>query len=88
MGAVLSSNLPLATSISSLVQDAVDAAAPDSDNVSAIGMRWSMPETTTEKRDNLKKVQPESGADDLSRAIDDLKFAIEQFEINNKQESK
>ncbi len=88
MGRILTGNLPLSTSISSLVQEAVDDASPDSDNVSAIGMRWSMEADSEEKKEVPKQQPLKPQEDEISQAIDDLKSAIEQFETTKNQETK
>ena len=88
MGRILTGNLPLASSISSLVQEAVNDATPESDNVSAIGMRWCMATDNTEKKESPEQHAPEPQEDNISQAIDDLKSAIEQFETTKNQETK
>jgi PPM family protein phosphatase len=88
MARVLSGKLPLATSISSLVQEAVNDATPESDNVSAIGLRWNMTGDSSEKQDSIKQQTKEPSEDSVTQAIDDLKSAIEQFETTKTQETK
>lgn len=87
MAGLACSNVPLAKVVKTLVQSAVEDAAPESDNVSAIGMRWRMATSNTESlppQEDLSESPPE---DNLSQAIDDLKSAIELFETNKNQES-
>ncbi|MCP3670636.1 MAG: serine/threonine-protein phosphatase [Gammaproteobacteria bacterium] len=86
MGEQFSSDIPFTNIINTLVESAAEEAAPKSDNVSAIGIRWVMAATTTEKPDLPKQPQHKPPEDSLSQAIDDLKSAIEQFETNNTQE--
>ncbi len=86
MAEQFSSDKPFTNMINTLVQMAAEEAAPKSDNVSAIGMRWSMAATTTEKPDRPKPPPQQPPEDNLSQAIDDLKSAIEQFETDNTQE--
>ncbi len=90
MGKQFSNNKPLTDIINTLVQKAAEEAAPESDNVSAISMRWRMTESAAEKPDSpeqLTQGQPQQPPeDDISQAIDDLKSAIEQFETDKTQE--
>lgn len=82
----LTGDTPLNISINTLVKEASEAAAPRSDNVSAIGMRWCVAVSHAEKQENQESHPKNPQEDDFSRAIDDLKSAIEQFETDKKQE--
>ncbi len=88
MGKILSGTLPLTTSISSLVQEAVNKATPESDNVTAIGMRWHMAEDSADTQDSTETQPQETDENNLSQAINDLKSAIAQFETDKTQETK
>ncbi len=88
MAELICSDTKLTKAINTLVQKAVMDATPESDNVSAIGLRWSMNISTTDNLDISKKLQQEPPEEDLSQAIDNLKSAIEQFETNKTQEPK
>ena len=87
MGAVLESGLPLQEAIDNLVREAEQRAIPDSDNISAICLRWreQIAPTNAKKK---PKVSPTNLQDELTQAIDDLKLAIKGFETKHKQEKK
>jgi serine/threonine protein phosphatase PrpC len=77
IGADLDRKERLRDLIPALVRRAVDAAGPGSDNVTALALRWvASPERPVRKA-------PE---DDLTRAIADIREALETFEADNEQE--
>lgn len=83
---LISGDMPLDQAITNLVHDAAENAAPESDNVSAIALRWHM-----EQQKIAPQPQPEAThqippEENLSQALDDLKSAIEQFENTKPQE--
>ncbi len=76
-----SSDMPLNQAIEKLVQDAAENAAPESDNVSAIALRWYMDKPEIEAPPPQKQVhEPEPQEENISQALNDLKSAIAQFE--------
>ncbi len=75
---------PLSQAVEALVRDAAETASPESDNVSALALRWHMDEQ--EIREPLRKDVQEPQGENLSQALDDLKSAIEQFENDKTQE--
>lgn len=87
MAELICGETPLSKTIKTLVQEAYADAEPGSDNISAIGLRWSMDISASEKPDIPEKLPERPPEDDLSQAIDNLKSAIAQFEINKTQES-
>jgi serine/threonine protein phosphatase PrpC len=87
MAAVLARPEPLKQSVTALVQQAEESAFPESDNVTAIALRWLgeqpatiQPAAETQPHD----IEPE---DKLNQAIDELKNAIEAFESNSTEEN-
>ncbi len=78
-------NTSLDQAVEVLVQDAAKIASPESDNVSAMALRWHMDEQEIQEPPPQENVQ-EPPEEDLSQALDDLKSAIEQFENNKPQE--
>ncbi len=85
MAELLGGNSSLDHDIEHLVNSAVERAAPESDNVSAIALRWRMngpEEHTAPPQENAQEPPKE----DLYQALDELKSAIEQFENNKTQE--
>jgi len=84
MAELICSNVPLSKAIDSLAHDAAEDAAPDSDNVSTMALRWHMAASEIETPPQEKSQEPPE--ENLSQAIDDLKSAIEQFENKNTQE--
>jgi serine/threonine protein phosphatase PrpC len=81
MGAALTHPRPISEILSDLTNQAAESAAPDSDNVTAIGLRWqsSGGEVVT---DPELDIENKTGAtqDELNQAIEELKNAIEAFE--------
>lgn len=86
MAELICGSTPLPNIIKNLVQMAVEDAAPESDNVSAISIRWHMATTDTDSTASEEKSSEKPPEDNLSQAIDDLKSAIEQFETSKTQE--
>ncbi len=76
IGAALEGPGDFAHIIHDLVQRAVRAAAPTSDNVTALALRW---------RGEPGSQTPAQGVDDLAKAIADIRQAIEQFETEQTQ---
>jgi serine/threonine protein phosphatase PrpC len=78
---------PMAEILSDLTHQAEESAAPDSDNVTAIGLRWqssggeviATPEMGDQKRAGATE-------DELNQAIEELKNAIEAFESNEESQ--
>ncbi len=69
----------LGSIVSGLVRTAAQTAAPGSDNVSALALRWlgeARPKPSTE------------AGNDLTRAIADIKHALAQFEAEQQQEKR
>ncbi len=87
MAKLLCSNVLLPKVVKGLVQSAVEDAAPESDNVSAIGLRWHMATNDSESATPEEKPSEIPPENNLSQAIDDLKSAIELFETSKTQES-
>jgi serine/threonine protein phosphatase PrpC len=81
IGTLICSNTPLIQTVESMVTTAAENAAPDSDNVSAIALRWHMDEPKIKAPPPPKQVV-EPPTEDITQALDDLKSAIEQFESN------
>jgi serine/threonine protein phosphatase PrpC len=81
MAKLFTSNIPLAQSIETLVKDAAENAAPNSDNVTSIAIRWHMDEPETAEQ-TLPTQAKQHDPDDIAQTLDELKSAIEQFENN------
>jgi serine/threonine protein phosphatase PrpC len=81
MAKLICRNSPLHQVVDNLVNAAAENAAPDSDNVSAIALRWHMNEPAVESPAPPEQAQ-EPPPEDITQALDDLKSAIEQFENN------
>ncbi len=81
MGDALQAPTQLAEIILDLAQQAEAAAFPESDNVTAIGLRWSGDKAELNDAQSqtveATAIDPE---DELNRAIEELKHAIEDFE--------
>jgi serine/threonine protein phosphatase PrpC len=77
IGAALEGPGDLTQIITELVQRAVRAAAPSSDNVTALAVRW---------RGGSPSETPDAPGDDLAKAIANIRQAIEQFETEQEQE--
>ncbi len=81
MAKAFCSDTPLAQTLEEVVNKAAENAAPRSDNVTAIALRWHMekPEITEPTpQPEIKKPDPDQ--DDITQVLDELKSAIEQFE--------
>jgi serine/threonine protein phosphatase PrpC len=87
MGAALTHPRPISEILSDLTRQAAESAAPDSDNVTAIGLRWqsSGGEVVADRGLDTRK---KTGAtqDELNQAIEELKNAIEAFETNEESQ--
>jgi serine/threonine protein phosphatase PrpC len=83
MGAALTHPRPIAEILSDLTQQAATSAAPDCDNVTAIGLRWqsSGGEVAVEPELDIRQ-KVGATQDELNQAIEELKNAIEAFESN------
>jgi PPM family protein phosphatase len=85
IGAALESPPPLAETLEGLVREAELAAYPESDNVTAVAMRWHKTERTHHHhgRQGQGQGQPQGqrtrGKPRLSQAIDELHQAIDEF---------
>jgi len=79
MAELICSDTPLDNAIDELVKTAADNASPESDNVSAIALRWHM-EEPKKQAPPLQNDLHEQPGEDISQALDDLKSAIAQFE--------
>jgi serine/threonine protein phosphatase PrpC len=75
IAALLQGDAPLNDSLTQLVELAVHAGAPISDNVTAIALRW-LSADTLQKRPARQDVE-------LSRAIQDIRQALDQFREDN-----
>ncbi len=81
----LQSPLSLAEAIGLLAREAETLAQPESDNVTAVALRWLEDEPASlYKADGTQSCHPASGPKDnatkLTQAIDELKKAIDQFD--------
>jgi serine/threonine protein phosphatase PrpC len=81
IGDALQEQVELSEIILDLAQQAEATAYPESDNVTAIGLRWSggreEPDEAQPQEAEASSTDPE---DELNRAIEELKHAIEDFE--------
>jgi serine/threonine protein phosphatase PrpC len=86
MGAALTHPRPISEILADLTRQAETNAAPDSDNVTAIGLRWqsSGGEVATDSAPSTPR-KASATEDELNHAIEELKNAIEAFE--SKEES-
>jgi len=82
MAELMCSNTPLDHAIEELVKAAADIASPESDNVSAIALRWHMDEPKIAPPLQEHTHEKPGEEEDISQALDDLKSAIAQFENN------
>jgi serine/threonine protein phosphatase PrpC len=81
IGEALQGQSELSEIILDLAQQAEAAAFPESDNVTAIGLRWNEGKAEVDEEQTQEEeaatIDPE---DELNRAIEELKHAIEDFE--------
>lgn len=85
MAKAFCSNTPLAQTIEAAVKIAAENAAPNSDNVTSIALRWHMDRTETADLTPPQEVQKQDpDQDDITQVLDELKSAIEQFENDKK----
>jgi serine/threonine protein phosphatase PrpC len=85
MAKAFCSNTPLAQTLEDAVNNAAETAAPSSDNVTAIALRWHMEQPKVAKPVQPQKEQQKDPAqDDVTQALDELKSAIESFENEKK----
>jgi serine/threonine protein phosphatase PrpC len=86
IGTALMHPRPISEILADLTRQAETNAAPDSDNVTAIGLRWqsSGGEVATAPAPSTRK-KTSATEDELNHAIEELKNAIEAFE--SKEES-
>ncbi len=85
MGAALMHPDPMSDILLDLTRQAEEIAYPDSDNVTAIGLRWQNRDTKADAEADLDpdtQTTPVASQDELNRAIEELKNAIEAFESN------
>lgn len=77
--------------LAKLTHTAATTAYPESDNVTAVAMRWLKPHKhpKTPPASHKETTPPASGGDDeLSKAINDLQELIDIYDTNNTQEKK
>jgi serine/threonine protein phosphatase PrpC len=81
MGTALMHPRPISEILHNLTRQAEDSAYPDSDNVTAIGLRWqsSGGEVAVDSKAVMQK-RAGASQDELNKAIEELKDAIEAFE--------
>jgi PPM family protein phosphatase len=87
MAELICRDVPLTKVVKKLVRRAVEDATPESDNVSAIALRWRMAASDTAAIAPPEQLPQKPPEENLSQAIDDLKSAIELFETSKTQES-
>jgi serine/threonine protein phosphatase PrpC len=87
MGAALTHPRPMAEILSDLTRQAQESASPDSDNVTAIGLRWqsSGGEVVAGTEPDIPK-KASATQDELNQAIEELKNAIEAFETKEENQ--
>jgi serine/threonine protein phosphatase PrpC len=86
MAAALAQPHPLDQAVISLVQQAEEFGFPESDNVTAIALRWLAEQPVKNRPAKEAKQTAVPPEDKLNQAIDELKHAIETFESNPNQE--
>ena len=87
MATVLAQPKPLEQAVTSLVQQAEESAYPESDNVTAIALRW-LEKKPVKKQPAAETAQEAVPPEDkLNQAIDELKNAIEAFESDSPEEN-
>ncbi len=85
MASLISNEKSLNRAVETLVHRAAEIASPESDNVTALALRWHMEEPIVDDSPRPAPVQ-DPPTEDISQVLDDLKSAIEQFENNKTQE--
>lgn len=72
------SDLPLDMLLRNTANMALYEASPSSDNVTAVALRWLLPAV---EKPPMEEGRPEPAGDDVSQAMDRLRYAIDSFEI-------
>jgi len=85
IGATLESTPPLDEKLETLVREAELAGFPESDNVTAVAMRWHKPEVPPRVRHTAQAQRPR-GKPHLAKAIDELHQAIDEFSSKTDKE--
>ncbi len=79
IGTAMQAATKIPETILRLARQAEESAFPESDNVTAIGLRWHGEKEQDSDTSQLDEVAPKSPEDELNRAIEDLKHAIKGF---------
>ena len=86
IGAALESAPPLSETLDGLVREAELAAFPESDNVTAVAMRWHLQEAARHRARNATHSHRPRAKPRLAKAIDELHQAIDEFSAKTEKE--